>query len=93
MTFVIEKDVRLTLNISLSIDIPCSYGKEQQDKNVIYNDRMLNPEFDIHRNSMEKLRNHRSWIDLKLYDFEYYVHYLINVIAKQKLISHQLSHI
>ena len=54
MTFVIEKDVRLTLNISLTIDIPSSYGKEQQDKNVIYNDRMLNPEFDILRNSAVK---------------------------------------
>ena len=63
---MIEKDVRLTLNISLTIDIPCSYGKEQQDKNVIYNDRMLNPEFDILRNSaVKKLGNYRSWIDLK----------------------------
>ena len=59
------------LNISLTIDIPSSYGKQQQDKNVIYNDRMLNPEYDIlkktavHRNSIEKLRNFRSWVDLK----------------------------
>ena len=48
---MIEKDVRLTLNISLTIDIPSSYGKQQQDKNVIYNDRMLNPEFGILSNS------------------------------------------
>ena len=47
---MIEKDVRLTLNISLTIDIPSSYGKQQQDKNVINNDRMLNIEFNILRN-------------------------------------------
>ena len=49
------------LNISLTIDIPSSYGKQQQDKNVIYNDRMLNPEFGIHRISMEKLRIIDHW--------------------------------
>ena len=53
MTFVIEKDVRLTLSISLTIDIPSSYGKQQQDKNIIYNDRMLDIEFDILRNTTE----------------------------------------
>ena len=52
MTFVIEKDVRLMLSISLTIDIPSSYGEQQQDKNVIYNDRMLNIEFEIFRNSI-----------------------------------------
>ena len=45
------------LSISLTIDIPSSYGKQQQDKNVIYNDRMLNIEFDILRNSIVKLGN------------------------------------
>ena len=41
------------LNISLTIDIPSSYGKQQQDKNASYNDRMLDIEFDILRNPTE----------------------------------------
>ena len=48
------------LNISLTIDIPSSYGKQQQDKNVIYNDRMLNPSY-----FNGKIENYRSLIDLK----------------------------